>query len=104
MPYLKKAESKRIKPVLRESRKERQEIYQSKQWKSLRQSYLMQHPLCEVCLTKGLVTPAIDVHHKDSFSNYEGLKRLEAAYDYSNLMAVCKKCHAWLHRNGRTHG
>ena len=64
----------------------------------------MQHPLCEMCLAKGIVTPAIDVHHRDSFTNYEGLKRMEVALNPANLMALCKQCHSELHKNGRTHG
>lgn len=43
-----------------------------------------------MCLAKGIITPAVDVHHKDSFLNYEGSTRLYKAYDYSNLLSVCK--------------
>ena len=70
----------------------------------LRLSYLMQHPLCEVCLSKGIVKAAIDVHHKDSFLNYFGDKRIEVAYNYDNLLAFCKQCHADIHKNGTSHG
>lgn len=57
-----------------------------------------------MCLSKDKITPAIDVHHKDSFLNYEGLERLAKAYDSDNLLSVCKECHSFLHRNGTTHG
>lgn len=53
----------------------------------------MEQPLCEVCLAKGIITPTEDVHHIDSFMNYEGLKRLEKAYNYNNLQSICKECH-----------
>ena len=36
----------------------------------------MANPLCEVCLANGIIKPAIDVHHIDSFMNYTGSKRL----------------------------
>lgn len=101
MPTLKRATKEKPKQIKRE---ERQSIYQSKRWKALRKAKLMEQPLCELCLSKGKVTPAIDIHHKDSFLNYEGLKRLEVAYDFSNLLSVCKECHSYLHRNGTTHG
>lgn len=65
---------------------------------------LMQQPLCEICLEKGKVTPAEDVHHKDSFLNYEGQERLYKAFDFTNLQSVCKQCHASLHKDGRTYG
>jgi len=56
-----------------------------------------------MCLANGIVKPAIDIHHKDSFLNYSGDKRIEVAFDADNLVAVCKQCHSWLHRNGTTH-
>lgn len=100
MPYLKRS---RKEPVRRVNREDRQKIYQSKRWKELRLAKLRDQPLCEICLSKGKVTPAIDIHHKDSFLNYEGLQRVNKAYDYDNLLSVCKECHSWLHRNGTTH-
>lgn len=100
MPYLKK---KPKEPIRRINKEERQKIYQSKRWKELRLSKLRDQPLCELCLAKDKVTPAIDVHHIDSFLNYEGLKRIDKAYNYNNLLSVCKECHSWLHRNGTTH-
>lgn len=53
----------------------------------------MNNPLCEVCLLIGIITPAIDIHHIDSFMNYEGLKRLDKAFNYDNLQSICKECH-----------
>jgi len=50
----------------------------------------MQHSLCEICLALGKTTPAEDIHHKDSFTNYSGNMRLKVAYDYNNLIALCK--------------
>lgn len=101
MPYLRKATKE---PQRKINREQRQKIYQSARWKALRKAKLMDQPLCELCLSKDKITPAIDVHHKDSFLNYEGLKRIEKAYDYANLLSVCKECHSYLHRNGTTHG
>ena len=53
----------------------------------------MQSPLCEVCLSKGVITPAFHAHHIDSFMNYEGMKRKEVAYNPDNLMSICEQCH-----------
>lgn len=101
MPTLKKA---RKEPTRQVNKENRQQIYQSAKWKKLRQAKLMAQPLCEKCLDKGLVTPAIDVHHKDSFTNYTGNMRLYKAYSFDNLLSVCKQCHSELHKNGTTHG
>lgn len=62
----------------------------------------MFNPLCQKCLEKGKTTLAIDVHHIDSFMNYQGLKRTEKAYDINNLVSLCKECHAEEHLNGTT--
>ena len=102
MPYLKKPTKKEPKRIIK--REDRQAIYQSQKWKALRVAKLAEQPLCEVCLSKDKITPAIDVHHKDSFLNYEGLERLAKAYDSDNLLSVCKSCHSYLHRHGTTHG
>ena len=82
MPYLEKPKSSPIRKVNVE---DRQKIYQSARWQKLRMAKLMQQPLCEICLENGKTTPAEDVHHKDSFLNYDGLERLWKAYDFSNL-------------------
>ena len=50
----------------------------------------MQHPLCKICLKLGITKPAEDVHHKDSFTNYSGNMKYSKAYDWSNLIALCK--------------
>jgi 5-methylcytosine-specific restriction protein A len=44
-----------------------------------------------------MITPAIDVHHIDSFTKYEGIMKLQKAYDFSNLMSLCKQCHQLIH-------
>ena len=55
MPYLKKAKKQRNPS---NNRIERQKIYNTDRWHKLRASKLMQSPLCEVCLSKGVITPA----------------------------------------------
>lgn len=96
MPTLKKQPKEVIRKIQRE---ERYKVYQSALWKKLRMAKLQQNPLCEICLQKGKIEPAIDVHHIDSFTQYQGLKLLEKAYNYSNLLSVCKQCHQQLHNS-----
>lgn len=64
----------------------------------------MEHPLCEICEARGIVTPAVDVHHKESFTRYEGERMLDAAFDPGNLVSVCRGCHNWLHHGKKTAG
>lgn len=101
MPYLVKPSKTKSRTF---NRDDRQKIYQSARWKKLRLSKLMSNPLCQKCLLKGKTTLAIDVHHIDSFMNYQGLKRTEKAYDINNLVSLCKECHAEEHLNGTTKG
>ena len=101
MPILKKVKPE---PQLRINRDNRRQIYNSQRWKKLRRVKLIQNPLCEICLKDGKIVPAVDIHHKDSFTNYTGQLRYYKAYDFDNLLSVCKQCHAALHKNGTTHG
>jgi 5-methylcytosine-specific restriction enzyme A len=94
MPTLKKATKQKTKSNKKE---ERQKIYNNTRWRKLRDAKLQQCPLCEICLAKGIITPAIDIHHIDSFMNYDGLKRLEKAYNFRNLLSICKECHQKIH-------
>lgn len=96
MPTLKKPNKQKPLQVKRE---DRQKVYQSTNWKKLRQAKLLANPLCEMCLKEGIVKPAIDIHHIDSFMNYTGTKRLQFAYNYNNLMSLCKECHQKIHNS-----
>lgn len=57
-------------------------------WEKVRKMYLVEHPLCEDCLERGIYTPAKEVHHIEKVKDRPG-KRL----DMSNLRALCKVCH-----------
>lgn len=73
---------------------ERRKIYNSTRWKRLRAWKFANNPLCEKCLEKNVVTPAEDIHHKISFmSTDDPEQRIFLAYDYDNLMSLCKPCH-----------
>lgn len=78
-------------------RKARQKVYSTAKWKSMRLAYLNTHPVCEICLQNDKISAAVDVHHKVSFTDFEGLKQLEMAFNPNNLMALCKECHTNIH-------
>ena len=68
-------------------------IYNNKKWKSLRNEYIAEHPLCECC-----GEPAMQVHHIKRFSTGRNKKEIEKlAYDKNNLMSLCKHCHISKH-------
>ena len=59
-------------------------------WKRIRDSYAAAHPLCEQCLKEGRYTQTEEIHHIKPLS--EG-----GTHERSNLMALCKSCHARTH-------
>lgn len=59
-------------------------------WKRIRDSYVRAHPFCENCYAKGMLIPTEEVHHRLPLS--EG-----GTNDRSNLIALCKSCHARIH-------
>lgn len=79
-------------------RLERMAIYNTTRWRELRLAKFKRSPLCEMCLAEGKVTPTEDVHHKVSFmSVYDPGQRFRLAFDYDNLMSLCKVCHQKAH-------
>ena len=87
------------KPKPSQRRKERQKLYQMKQWRELSKWYIMHHPLCQRCEEKGIVTPSEHCHHILSPFDY-GLSHTEQItrlLDENNLMALCADCHAAEH-------
>jgi len=67
-------------------------------WKRIRDAYVKQHPLCELCQQAGRFVPTEEVHHKVPLT--EG-----GTHDKSNLISLCKSCHAKIHadRGDRWH-
>ncbi|WP_291580925.1 HNH endonuclease signature motif containing protein [Bacteroides sp.] len=77
---------------------ERRKIYNSERWRRLRAWKFVCNPLCEVCLSKDVITPAEDIHHIVSFmSTDDPDRRIILAYDFDNLRSLCKKCHQEVH-------
>lgn len=73
-------------------------VYNTTRWKKLREAYLMQHPLCEICEKDGKVNEAVEVHHIVPISNAnDELGMKELGYNPNNLMALCEECHHKLH-------
>lgn len=63
----------------------------SARWRKVRAWYINGHPLCELCESRGKLTPAAMVHHRQPIS--EG----GPVCDPANLEALCLRCHAERH-------
>ena len=73
-------------------------VYNTSLWRSLRSAYLMEHPICEMCLKEGKTTVATDVHHITEISNADTVEEMQQiGFDYSNLMALCEHHHTEIH-------
>ena len=90
-----------------QQQRDKAEIYNSKEWKQLREAKLMAQPLCEMCqeegrkqgVKRGYVRSATCVHHIvpiETAKTKDEMKRL--AFDPHNLMALCFACHARIHK------
>lgn len=100
MPTVYKPRKTTMKKTKSEAEKQRKLIYRTERWKKLRALKLAETPLCELCQQEGRVTPAIDVHHAVSFMQASGpAERYQLAFDYNNLMSLCKQCHQKIHNH-----
>lgn len=73
--------------------------YNTKQWKNLRNYYIRRNPLCEICLSKGIVKEANEVHHIQPFLDGKtDEERWKLLTDEDNLMSLCYECHDEIHR------
>lgn len=60
-------------------------------WRRLSERYRAEFPLCQVCESKAIVTPAKQVHHIVKIGDNEDLR-----LNWDNLLAVCVDCHKWI--------
>lgn len=76
-------------------------FYTSRAWRKCREVVLKEHGgLCQICFTKGLIVPAVHVHHRTPITP-ENMNDPRITLDTSNLMALCEECHAAQHRTKR---
>ena len=76
-------------------------FYTTRAWRKCRESLLKERGgLCEICLSKGLIEPAVHVHHRVPITP-ENLSNPSITLDHSNLMALCEECHQAQHRTKR---
>ena len=82
-------------------------FYHSKAWKTAREAYMSTTVassdgricppgMCERCFERGRLVPAEIVHHIQHLSP-ENIGDPEVSLSFSNLMRVCRDCHAEIH-------
>lgn len=99
MPTITKLKKKKRENYHYQKTDEIRKIYNSAKWVNLRRAYMMQHPLCERCLSNDLVKPTEEIHHIKPISmGTTELEMKELALNPNNLIALCKECHHQIHR------
>ena len=82
-------------------RKDKQDIYNSREWQELRIAKLRANPLCEECMKQGIATSARCVHHIvpiETARTKDEMKRLALDCGLNGLMSLCFACHARIHK------
>ena len=75
-------------------------IYNTQQWKNLRKVKLQSNPVCEMCLEAGKISPTEEIHHiTPILSGKDELEMMDLAFNYDNLISLCKECHHKIHNN-----
>ena len=75
------------------------EFYGSIAWKNCREAYKKyRRGLCELCLEKGIITPAEIVHHKKPITIHN-VNNPDITLSFSNLLCVCREHHEQIHRH-----
>ena len=64
-------------------------VYGNTVWRRLRRIKLNANPLCEICLSRGIVVQASQVDHIKPVKDYPELKLV-----YENLQSLCETCHS----------
>lgn len=83
---------------LRQQRVQWKKFYGSKAWSNLRDSKLLEQPLCERCLSLGRITPATCVHHRCVYGSCPSdEERWYWFLNYKNLVCLCDGCHKYIH-------
>lgn len=75
-------------------------LYNSQRWRTLRELKIQQSPLCEICISGGVVRPTEEIHHITPISTGLSFDDMQVlCYDFDNLQSLCKDCHRETHKS-----
>ena len=64
-----------------------QKFYSTRPWIRASKAYRQQHPLCQQCQVKGIITPA------DVADHIQPIQAGGDRFDWNNLQSLCHSCH-----------
>lgn len=76
----------------KDNRDKQKKFYSSTKWIKCRKAYASEHPICERCILKGIVTPVYIVHHKIEVTE-ENVNDPQITLNPDNLESLCLECH-----------
>ena len=77
---------------------DRNDFYNSFQWKTLRNKYIKEHPYCELSLLRGIQKKADVVHHIHKFYSQDSDElKWQLLLDEDNLIALSADVHKDIH-------
>lgn len=95
--FKKKKFTPKRRPDSDSKRKQRQKVYQNPHYIRLREQKRMNNPCCEICAMNGIVNWGEHVHHWLTFVIDDEEESKRRAFDYSNLVTLCRRHHDMLH-------
>ena len=82
-----------------QQQKDKNEIYQSREWRELRVAKYRANPLCEMCEAEGIVHATEAIHHKHPIEDSSTKEEMRKwAFMWSNLQSLCRYHHAKIHK------
>ncbi|MCR5366560.1 MAG: HNH endonuclease [Prevotella sp.] len=90
-----------------QQQKDKQEIYNSREWAELRVRKYQANPLCEMCIEEGkaagvpdgYLTPTQCIHHIHPIEDSSSKQEMRMwAFKWENLQSLCLRHHALVHQ------
>ena len=85
--FCKEHEKQRSREYEKYDRKPEDRKRYGSKWRRIRNAYVKEHPVCEMCLLEHRATPVEEVHHIYPLDH-------GGTNDFINLMSLCKSCHS----------
>ena len=70
--------------------KESDSVYKSKAWQAIRRTQLSRQPLCQSCLSRGIVCAALHIDHVFPWQRIRG-----NAFTHNIFQSLCPECHTY---------
>ena len=82
-----------------QQQRDKAEIYNSREWQTLRIQKMRANPLCELCEDEGVVHATEAIHHRHPIEDSKTREEMRYwAFKWENLQSLCRYHHAKVHK------